>query len=246
MTTQKRIRLIVDPPADGARNMAIDEAIMASASSLNRTTFRFYQWGRPTLSLGYFQKTADRQTHSESLNRDWVRRNSGGGAIMHDHELTYSLTVPDANELACPADLYLQVHQALVETLGDFGVYAEINQTAQPELEKKFLCFQRRAVNDVLVEGHKICGSAQRKRRLAVTQHGSVILSTSDSAPQIKGLDELGLNVSLGEFQDRWLIRLSAKLNCQFEPGELTAAENDETKQLIERKFASASWNEKR
>ena len=80
--------------------MAVDEAILLSAADRGEATLRLYQWSRPTLSLGYFQKAADRSVHAASLDWEWVRRSTGGGAIMHHHEATYSLAVPSQKQLS--------------------------------------------------------------------------------------------------------------------------------------------------
>ena len=87
-------RLIVDPPAPGAWNMAVDEALFEQAAKFGTPTLRFYQWSEPTLSLGYFQNYDDRRSHAASLGTAAVRRTTGGGAILHDQELTYSLVWP--------------------------------------------------------------------------------------------------------------------------------------------------------
>ena len=87
------LRVIVDPPADGAWNMAVDEALLLSDERTG-LTIRFYQWEEPTLSLGYFQSLAEREQHPPSVDCPMVRRASGGGAILHDRELTYSMVAP--------------------------------------------------------------------------------------------------------------------------------------------------------
>ena len=81
------VRLIIDPPALGRMNMAIDEALLESASR-GETILRFYSWSPATLSLGYFQAYDDRREHSASADLDVVRRSTGGGAIVHDQEIT--------------------------------------------------------------------------------------------------------------------------------------------------------------
>src|SRR5690242_1143259 len=89
----KEIRLILDPPAPGSWNMAVDEALLETAADAGIATLRFYQWNEPTLSLGYFQAAAERNQHSMSSGCPLVRRASGGGAILHDRELTYSIAM---------------------------------------------------------------------------------------------------------------------------------------------------------
>ncbi len=80
--------LLLDPPAPGAWNMAVDEALLEDAALERRCWLRFYRWQEPTLSLGYFQSYADRRQHPASSGCPAVRRTSGGGAILHDAEVT--------------------------------------------------------------------------------------------------------------------------------------------------------------
>src|SRR5262245_3748574 len=113
-----RLRLLIDPPASGAWNMAVDEALLETAATEGLPTLRFYEWERPTLSLGYFQSAADRVHHAASRECPVVRRASGGGAIVHDRELTYSIAVPQANpRSAAAAELYDSFHETLVQAL---------------------------------------------------------------------------------------------------------------------------------
>ena len=93
------VRLIIDPPSPGPWNMAVDEVLLMDAVENGNATLRFYQWSEPTLSLGYFQAFADRKQHFASRNCAIVRRQSGGGAILHDHELTYSFVLPPGDPL---------------------------------------------------------------------------------------------------------------------------------------------------
>ena len=87
-------RLIIDPPAAGSWNMAVDEALLRSAGESRQLTLRVYQWEQPTLSLGYFQAHERPAEHAASQPCPVVRRATGGGAIVHDREITYSLTAP--------------------------------------------------------------------------------------------------------------------------------------------------------
>src|SRR5688572_3671775 len=88
-------RLIIDPPARGAWNMAVDELLLEEACRGARA-LRLYQWSEATLSLGYFQAAAERTEHTASRDCPLVRRASGGGAIVHHRELTYCLAMPVA------------------------------------------------------------------------------------------------------------------------------------------------------
>ena len=150
--------LLLDPPAAGAWNMAVDEALLEDAALQRRCWLRFYRWQEPTLSLGYFQSYADRRQHSASSGCPAVRRSSGGGAILHDLEVTYSLAVPEGHPLAVSRlRTYRVVHEALVETLARWGIGAGIfAETDRPPAGKSpFLCFQRRSQGDVLVGGRR-------------------------------------------------------------------------------------------
>jgi lipoate-protein ligase A len=111
-------RLLRDTPASGAWNMAVDESLLAAAAEKGLCTLRFYGWEEPTLSLGYFQEYADRGRHPASSRCPCVRRPSGGGAILHDRELTYSFAVPPLSSWAKKhLTLYEAFHAALVEVL---------------------------------------------------------------------------------------------------------------------------------
>src|SRR4051794_9804512 len=113
MTKFTRSQLIIDPPCDGAWNMALDEALLLSAERDGIGALRFYTWREPTLSLGYFQPHADRAAHAASKNCTLVRRASGGGAILHDRELTYSIALPRFHHFAHSAEkLYFAAHEA--------------------------------------------------------------------------------------------------------------------------------------
>ncbi len=85
--TLQTARLIIDPPAAGRWNMAVDEALLLSAASRRTVTLRVYQWEVPTLSLGYFQPHAQREQHASSRHCPLVRRATGGGAIVHDRRI---------------------------------------------------------------------------------------------------------------------------------------------------------------
>ena len=117
--------LLLDPPASGAWNMAVDEVLLEAAAADGQCTLRFYRWEEPTLSLGYFQTYADRWQHEPSSHAAVVRRMSGGGAILHDAELTYSFAVPSHHPLANNRlGFYQAVHTALIEALAQWGIEA--------------------------------------------------------------------------------------------------------------------------
>lgn len=177
------IRVLNDPPLDGPTNMARDEALMTRVgTSRSMPTLRLYQWDRPTISLGYFQHYADYESLPPPVgNVPVVRRLTGGGAILHDLELTYSLTLPVGHALLNhgPSRLYELAHDAVIETIASFGITAMRcgKSDGSGAARGPFFCFQRRHCYDVLAGGDKIAGSAQRRTRDSVLQHGSIVLA---------------------------------------------------------------------
>lgn len=246
MTTPTACRLLIDPPGSGVWNMALDEAILESVAATGGCCWRFYRWDEPTLSLGYFQSAADRQHHAASRVCPVVRRASGGGAIVHDQELTYSFTVAADHRLAVGrAELYSAIHATLIEVLAALGVEAIL--WAPPKLggsdRKPFLCFQRRAVGDVVCQGVKIAGSAQRRARGAVLQHGSVLLGRSVAAPELPGVaDILGKAIDEDRLAGAWLAAMEPQLGLAFTPASLDQSQHARAAELSQEKYASTAW----
>lgn len=247
MTHGQPGRLLVDGAASGIWNMAVDEALVESAATDGGLCLRFYTWNEPTLSLGYFQSAAERAGHAPSRGLPLVRRLTGGGAIVHDHELTYSISVPLEHPLARQIrQLYLAVHRSLVEALTSFGIAAELQERDENQSPEPFLCFARRAEGDVLIGSAKIAGSAQRRRRGAVLQHGSVLLERSPAADELRGLaDQTAFRVTSDQLADLWLPALAAALGTDFRPSGLTEQETQHA-QLAETKFCTDAWNLRR
>jgi lipoate-protein ligase A len=241
-------RLLVDPPRSGAWNMAVDETLLESAATEGVMTWRFYQWETPTLSLGYFQACSDRSSHEASGNCPLVRRASGGGAIVHDRELTYSCAIPAIHPLAVRRDtLYTAVHQVLIATLAEFGVNAQLCGGGCKPAVSPFLCFQRRSGGDILVDRDKVGGSAQRRLQGAVLQHGSLLLGRSPAAPELPGVLELsGRSMAIESLIPAWHARLEKTWQIAFETGELTASERVRSAHWVASKYGSDDWNLRR
>ncbi|MEN0109729.1 MAG: lipoate--protein ligase [Planctomycetota bacterium] len=262
-------RLIVDAPAEGAWNMAVDEALLESAADAGAATLRLYRWREPTLSLGYFQAHSDRAGHAPSASLPCVRRSTGGGALVHDREVTYSLTLPpaalagrDTRALYC--DAHRAVIAAIVEGSGADGARLSLCDPEKSPAagEEPFLCFLRRSDGDLLVGPphpageesggvrgrHKVTGSAQRKRRGALLQHGGVLLARSDAAPELPGLLDLGLLTAGNEQKliERLAERLPTALGLRVEAGELTDGERHAAGRLVEEKHGHPAWVERR
>jgi lipoate-protein ligase A len=271
-------RLIIDEAADGAWNMAVDEALVESAVADGIATLRLYQW-LPTLSLGYFQKYAERESHAASADLPCVRRSSGGGALVHDRELTYSLALPaTALSGVDTRGLYCKAHKAIIAAVAELGGDASRLSLCDPEKQPRperepFLCFLRRADGDLLVEGpfpdeanaadprpsamakggvrgrYKVCGSAQRKRRGALLQHGGVLLAQSPAAPELPGLKELGvISVDAAALTPVLARELSRGLDLAFtgdgrcEMSKLRPAELQAAQQIATEKYGSDAW----
>ncbi|MCS7238914.1 MAG: hypothetical protein NZ899_11700 [Thermoguttaceae bacterium] len=119
-------RLIQDLPAGGAWNMAVDEVLLARVGA-SGPVLRLYQWSPATLSLGFFQAHTDRKLHPPTLSCPVVRRPSGGGAILHDRELTYALVLPlNRGQTGRQEKLYFAVHKAVIRALSRWGCKAEL------------------------------------------------------------------------------------------------------------------------
>jgi len=251
--------LSIDPPGPGDGNMAVDEVLLEWAAETGGCWWRFYQWAEPTLSLGYFQQYAERAGHAASRAVACTRRLTGGGAIVHQRELTYSLVVPAGQRLALARDrLYAMVHQSLIATLADRSIAAALHAPwAGPPGKPRggvpgpaaepFLCFQRRAAGDVVVGPAKIAGSAQRRRRGAVLQHGSILLGQSPAAPELPGIAEItATRLSPPELIAAWLPRLAAALALTFQRSELTAQQQRQAAALAESRYAADAWVRRR
>ncbi len=244
-------RLIFDAPADGAWNMALDEALLESAGGAGQGgCLRFYAWEVPTVSLGYFQHSADRWTHEPSRSCPLVRRATGGGAIVHDRELTYSYTTAVGTHVGSELSaLYEAFHTTLVDELAHRGVAASLCRTPpkRPREQEPFLCFQRRAERDVLVGDAKIAGSAQRRHRGTLLQHGSVLLRRSSAAPELEGIAELtSVEIDSMELAACWAARVASSLGLTLRPAAASADELEAAGRVRLAQFANSSWINRR
>jgi lipoate-protein ligase A len=254
--------LLVDAPAPGAWNMAVDEALLDAAADASVAALRFYRWSSPTLSLGYFQPFACREEHPPSLPLEVVRRLSGGGALVHDQELTYALCLPAAHPLAQrPPCAYSAVHHALIEVLARQGITAELAGEAPAVGEEPFLCFRRRSNLDVVgplppascrpaaTAPPKICGSAQRRRRGALLQHGSLLRGASRAAPDLLGIDDLVASAPPCEqLVGPWSHAIAAACGLRLEaPGDgFRTRLAEAAERLAGRKYRAAEWTRRR
>lgn len=185
-------RLIKSPPDIGAWNMALDEAILESVGhGKTPPTLRLYAWTPPCLSLGYAQPLSEvDQTQLQKLGWHLVRRPTGGRAILHTDELTYSVTgPPDEPRLAGGVlQSYCQLSQALLMALHLLGVPAEARENPMQNTASQIkppygdggrtaspqpICFEVPSNYEITIGGKKLIGSAQARRKDGVLQHGS-------------------------------------------------------------------------
>ena len=276
-------RLILDPAADGAWNMSVDQALLETANSTGLISLRFYTWSEPTLSLGYFQSHVDRRLHPPSLDCQLVRRRTGGGAILHDDELTYSLCVPSENRWSKKnGELYRLVHQCIVQLLDEMGIeshlYGDLKKKTKPlvdsssssnqrlekvkpnELEKhpnaysaptvdqnSFMCFERRSDGDIVIKEYKVVGSAQRRIKQSLLQHGSILQKRSRFAPGLSGiLDLSNFYLNREELSKLLAAKVFKCLRVQAFEGTLKASEVEAAKKAHSLQFNSEQWNHQR
>lgn len=189
-------RLIKDSYHNGFINMAVDEAIMiAHKNGLVPPTIRFYQWSPPAVSLGYFQdlKKEINVKVCQDIGIDIVRRPTGGKAVLHDQELTYSFIIKENDPLVNDSILetYKKISGGIIRGLSYLGIKAELvplrgklerplldrsDQARIDHLDFKSICFSVPSQYEVQVEGKKIVGSAQVRKGEVVLQHGSLLI----------------------------------------------------------------------
>lgn len=172
-------RLLDTPPAPGAWNMAVDAALAESVRAGGAPVLRFYRWSPACLSLGRNQPARGRYDLEALRERgvEVVRRPTGGRAVLHDRELTYSVAVPEG-ALGGPRACYAAVNRALMAGLRRLGVAAELQPRTGARAPAPSLapCFEEPAEGEVVVGGRKLVGSAQRRERGVLLQHGSLLL----------------------------------------------------------------------
>ncbi|MEO8333762.1 MAG: lipoate--protein ligase family protein [bacterium] len=173
-----RWRLLHSPPGDGPLNMATDHALMARARHTGETVLRVYEWSAPVLSLGRNQRARDVYVDAELARRgvSVVRRPTGGRALLHHREITYSVTAP-ASSTASLGATYARVNTLLLDALASLGVPATLAApTVRSRLPTATPCFAEPAKGEIVVGGRKLAGSAQWRDDGALLQHGSIIV----------------------------------------------------------------------
>jgi lipoate-protein ligase A len=181
-TVERMWRLLESPAATGAENMALDQAIVEAVSRGDSPpTLRLYAWERPCLSLGHAQSLDDVDLERlEALGWGLVRRPTGGRAILHTDELTYSVAAPASHPDLAGTVLgsYRTISGGLIAGLARLGLEAEVQPEVRLSEEERAnpICFEVPSSYEITVRGRKLVGSAQVRRQGGLLQHGSLPL----------------------------------------------------------------------
>jgi lipoate-protein ligase A len=237
------VRLLPFETAAGADQMAGDEVLLHTAAE-GVASLRFYAWSEPTLSLGYFQPAADR----EPFPLPWVRRATGGAALVHHHEVTYALALPPGREWHDPAENWLcRMHHTVRDALKPLGVKLRAVVCGEEKKLGPALCFLHQTPADLLCDGAKVVGSAQRKRHGAVLQHGGVLLRRSEFAPELPGIQELaGVSLTGEQAADAVTRQFAGDTGWSLEPGDWSAEETLKRAAVAADVYRCSIWNGRR
>jgi lipoyl(octanoyl) transferase len=269
-------RLIHTPPASGAWNMAVDEAILEAArAKIVSPTLRLYAWDPPCLSLGYAQSYKKDVDLPRLRARGWevVRRPTGGRAILHTDELTYSVTGPqdDPNLSGSVLESYRRLSAALLDALHRLhvpaeaaGTHLQVPEGADP---KGPVCFEVPSDYEIVVGGKKLIGSAQARRKEGVLQHGSLPLF-GDLTRIVEGVNFpnetirqqaaerllerattietiLGRQITWASAAQAFVSAFETALGIELTPSELTPHEISRAEELTREKYGHPSWTER-
>lgn len=265
-------RLIVNPgPVSGPLNMAIDEAIfeLNDAGSAAMPTLRLYAWNPPCLSLGISQPVSDIDL-AALTTRGWdlVRRPTGGRAILHADELTYSVigSTHEPRLAGSVLESYRRLAQALLYTLQTLGLQADIKESGPTSKQplSSAVCFEVPSDYEITTGGKKILGSAQARRKNNLLQHGSLPLTGNLTriTESMKFEDEalrhiaaqrllqhavtvemvLGKPVPWEQAAQAMVLGFEKALNIGLVPGDLTAQERELAEQLYLEKYSARQW----
>jgi lipoate-protein ligase A len=268
-------RLINSGLGDGATNMAVDEAILLNHSAGKvPPTIRFYGWQPAAVSLGYFQRCMSEVDIDKCKEQqiDVVRRLTGGRAVLHDVELTYSIVVQEEEPLI-PKTItasYRYFSNGLLAGLEALGIQAKMTVPVAAYGQRKkqptsAACFDAPSHYEVTVQGRKLIGSAQVRKNGVILQHGSILLQFSaekfvdllrlpstekkvEIAQMLKGRatsveEVLGRSVTWQEVYDPMPAAFELALGITLVSGELTSEEQGVSAELAATKYSQDSWN---
>lgn len=264
-------RLLISAPSSGSWNMAVDEGILESYSpGTSVPTIRFFFWEPPCLSLGVSQPSGNLDIHEiESRNWGLVRRPTGGRAILHTDELTYSVIAP-VNEPRVHGSImesYQSISSILVDALQSLGVNACADMTYPDSrtANLKPVCFETPSNYEITVDGKKLLGSAQMRKGGMLLQHGSLPLSGDltrinscflwDSPSKRELADErilsraatfgkvMGRDIPIELVETHFIDSFEKKWNLTLLSEPLSENEIEHINRLEKEKYSTRDWN---
>ncbi|MBI3820777.1 MAG: lipoate--protein ligase family protein [Planctomycetes bacterium] len=240
-------RYINSGPVAPARAMALDEALLLTGAA---PALRLYRWNPHAVSLGYFQKlSAAEFGRIAKVNIPIVRRLTGGGAIFHGDEVTFSITAPAAHPLFAGdvRQSYDRIHAAIARAVSrccpaGTRIAARGDGSLSSDIESSPWCFYESTTFDLAAAGRKLVGSAQRRTGGRVLHHGSIILKTNMHTPETASIESLGGDPRPETVEDAMTDAFAEIFNIQFERCDPTPEENEQTIRLARDKYSADSW----
>ncbi|RST74351.1 lipoate--protein ligase family protein [Siminovitchia acidinfaciens] len=256
---------------DAAINMALDEALINWHSEGKiPPVLRFYGWSTATLSVGHFQKV-DRTIDLDGVKRhgcQFVRRQTGGSAVLHDDELTYSVVVSESKPYISKSirEAYFELSKGIMEGFNQLGINADYSIPKERfKQDPTAVCFERPSDYEMLVDGKKISGNAQTRKKGVLLQHGSIpfsmdkkvlfdlfLFSDEDTRERKRSAfsqkattinEASGRVVTYEEAEKAFQAGFEKALNLEFVPFELSEEQWKEVQELAESKYRSDDWN---
>ncbi len=227
-------RLILDQARSATLNMAIDEYLVNSQNiEASEPVLRFYSWNKPSITIGYFQtiENISQKLNAEKKGIPVVRRISGGGAVEHGKDLTFSLITQSKNPFFSTdvKSSYLRIHEAIRVGLKDLYPHLDYADCRTVPTGKRQsgerICFDQPACYDLLLAGKKILGSSQRRIEKNLLHQSSMFFSFER---------ELLIQNILKGFEFLWKVR--------FEEKPLSEQELNEARKLEEKRYSSPDW----
>ena len=199
------------------------------------------------MSLGYFQSHTERLANPLLGDVAYVRRPTGGAAILHHLEITYAMALPAGAPWHNSESWICRMHHAIAGALRQFDVNASAVACGEEQKLGPHLCFLHQTPADLRINGHKVVGSAQRRPRGATMQHGSILLHRSPHAPALPGICDLaGREIDPGTLEQAIVNELAKATGWAFEPDDWSESERAAAAELERNKYATKEWNEKR
>ena len=259
-------RLIIDGPQNAFMNMAVDEAIFTRTREEHyRPTIRFSQWERPSISYGYAVKAEKELNihYCQEQDIQIVRRITGGGVVFHQCDITFSIIFPEdiVPDTGSVLGSYKFINQIFILGLQNFGIrggFYEMDQKTPTETGGENVCFLKPTQFDIIYEGKKLVGNAQRRKKGYILNHGS-ILFTNDYVRMLPCLNMpdpqkmLDNAVTLQSLAGKEATRerviqaimeaFTRKMGVIFAEEGLSEAERQHAEQYYREKYSSYRWN---